>query len=147
MKQKKIVADYELVRNVVYHDDQVRDVKLSKPHSHVCAFENFETVFCYFLKVFFFSVQQLIDAAHFIPEVAAHDNNGQATVDQQLVKLGVVELPWHPQQLTARVECRYSTFFGILRNTVDAIRSEAARLRLRCLLLLHGFSRTRVRAL
>ena len=90
MKQKKIVAYYKLVRNVVYHDYRVRDVNFTESHSHVRAFEHFETVLRYSLKIFLFSVQQLIVATHFILEVAAHDRNGLTTVDQQLLKLGVV---------------------------------------------------------
>lgn len=63
------------------YDDRVRDVKPFELHFHVCAFESFKILFNYLLKIFYFIVKQLIVAAIFILEVAAHDCNKQATFD------------------------------------------------------------------
>ena len=106
--QKKIVSYNKFVRNVVYHDDRVRNVKFSASHSHVSSSEHLETVLRHSSKIFFFCIQLLNVAAHFIPEIAAHYRNGLATVDKHRLNFsGVVELAWHPQQLTAWVEYQF----------------------------------------
>ena len=79
-----MVAYYKFVRVVVNHDDRVSDVKFAEPDIHVFVWTPRDHDSLIFESRTVFSVQQLIVAAHFILEVAAHDRNGQATVNQQL---------------------------------------------------------------